>query len=75
MERQLSVKRHGFETRGAALDAMSPMRVLSRGYAIAENEKGSVVRSVDELAPDEAIAVLLRDGRVDCRVLKTSKGE
>lgn len=75
MDRQLSAKRRGFETRGAALDAMSPMRVLSRGYSITEDRHGSVIRSVEELSPGDGITVRLSDGCAACRVLNTTKGE
>ena len=75
MERQLNEKRRGFETRGAALDAMSPMRVLARGYSITENERGEVLRSVSELSPGDGITVRLTDGRAACSVLRTIRGE
>lgn len=75
MERQLSRKKSCFETRGAALDAMSPMRVLSRGYSITENERGAVIRSIDELMPGDAVTVRLKDGRASCSVRNTVKGE
>ncbi len=75
MERLLSGKRSSFVTRGTALDAMSPMRVLSRGYSITENERGAVIRSVDELLPGDLITVRLKDGRASCSVRNTIKGE
>lgn len=46
----------------AALDAMSPLRVLGRGYAIARDTEGKVVRSVRHLEKDKPVTVLLRDG-------------
>lgn len=75
MERQLSGKRHRFETCGASLDAMSPLRVLSRGYAIAEHSGGAVLRSVEELSLGEEITLRLRDGGTACSVLNITKGE
>ena len=74
-ERQLAAKRTGFEKRAAALDAMSPLRVLSRGYSLTENRQGALVRSVDELSPGDTVAVRLQDGRLDCRVEHITKGE
>ena len=75
VERLLAGKRRAFETRGAALDAMSPMRVLSRGYSITEDARGKLVRSVDELSSGDAVTVRFSDGRAACSVLKTIKGE
>lgn len=73
--RQLREKKHRFETSGASLDAMSPLRVLSRGYSITESCGGTVVRSVEELTPGEQIKLRLRDGTAACSVLNTTKGE
>lgn len=75
MERQLRSKRHIFETKGTALDAMSPIRVLSRGYSITENVQGAVVHSVDEISPGDPVKIIFRDGQASCRVLSTAKGE
>ena len=75
VERLLAGKRRAFETRGAALDAMSPMRVLSRGYSITENAAGKLVRSVEELSCGDSVTVRFSDGRAVCSVTKTTKGE
>ena len=74
-EKQLAAKRRAFETRGAALEAMSPLRVLARGYAIAESGEGRPLRSVEELTVGAAVTVRLNDGRVGCRVETIAKGE
>ena len=37
------------------LDAMSPLKVLSRGYAMAQNQNGEVVRSVYQAELGERI--------------------
>ena len=48
-ERALSAKRQRYVRLAASLDAMSPLRVLSRGYAIAAKTNGEPVRSVKGL--------------------------
>ena len=42
-----------FEAAGdsAALDALSPLKVLGRGYALAQTPEGAVVSSVDQAEP------------------------
>ena len=52
----------------AALDAMSPLKVLSRGYAIAETEEGRILRSRKDAAPGQRLRLKLADGDVGCRV-------
>jgi exodeoxyribonuclease VII large subunit len=56
----------------AGLDAMSPLRVLGRGYAIATHEGGLAVRDVAELEPGDTVHVRVHQGRFSARV--TSKG-
>ena len=67
-ERTLSRSRERFVALTAALDAMSPLRVLSRGYAIASDDSGRCVRSVRELEAGEKLTLRFTDGSADCLV-------
>ncbi len=49
----------------AKLDALSPLKVLSRGYAIAE-VNGKTVKSINELDVGEKFKLKLSDGSVNC---------
>lgn len=51
------------------LDAMSPLKVLSRGYAMAQNQGGEVLRSVKQVEPGDQIAIRVSDGRISARVM------
>lgn len=51
------------------LEALNPLRVLERGYAIAEREDGSLLTSVHEVEAGEHMWVRLRDGRVESWVV------
>ena len=46
----------------AKLDAMSPLKVLTRGYAMTQTDDGTVIRSVKQVALGETIHVALHDG-------------
>ena len=67
-ERLLSGKKQSYVRLAASLDAMSPLRVLSRGYAIASKPDGEPVRSVKGLEAGEQISLRLADGSADCLV-------
>ena len=56
----------------AALSAMSPLKVLARGYSIAEKD-GKTVASVKGVSAGDALTVLFADGAADCRVEKTTE--
>jgi exodeoxyribonuclease VII large subunit len=67
---RLSRERH----RGAAerLQALSPLAVLDRGYAIARRvEDGSVVRAAEELSLEQALRLVFRRGAARVRVEET----
>lgn len=63
-ERRLHESRERFIRRAAMLDAMSPLKVLSRGYAVAMTQTGDVLRSVQQTGPGHMVEVLLSDGRI-----------
>lgn len=67
-DRSNSAKRREFVRLAASLDAMSPLKVLGRGYAIAANDKGQLVRSVFDIKPDDKIRLSVSDGVIKCRV-------
>ena len=50
------------------LEALSPLRVLGRGYAIVEGADGRVRASVSTLKPGERARLRMRDGRADVTV-------
>ena len=52
----------------ASLDAMSPLAVLGRGYALAQDEGGRVLRSSRAVAMGETVRVRLAEGSLLCRV-------
>ena len=51
------------------LDAMSPLKVLARGYAMAQKDGGAVIRSVKQVEPGERIAIRLCDGKLTATVM------
>ena len=66
----VSGQRERFARLAAALDALSPLKVLGRGYAIAQKGDGSVIASVRDACPGESFSLRLSDGQVDCVVQK-----
>lgn len=62
-----------FLTYAAKLDALSPLKVLTRGYAMVQTEQGSVVRSVQQLNENQSIHITLHDGTVDATVTQVKE--
>ena len=67
-DRSNSAKRQDFVRLAASLDAMSPLKVLGRGYAIAADIRGELVRSIDDVKPDDKLRLCVNDGIIKCRV-------
>ena len=61
--------RQRFVAQVSKLDAMSPLKVLTRGYAMVAKEDGTIVRSVSDVKPKEPIAVRVSDGTIVATVI------
>ena len=57
------------------LDAMSPLKVLTRGYALVRREDGMVLKSVRKIEPGERIKVSLSDGSLTAAVTEKENAE
>lgn len=51
------------------LDALSPLKVMARGYAIALDDEGNVIKNAADMEPDMEFDLKLHDGEKRCRVL------
>ena len=67
--RELSKAQQKYVANVAKLDAMSPLKVLSRGYAMAQKETGELIRSVKQTTTGESIVVSLADGKLNASIL------
>ena len=74
-ERMISASNARFVGCVAKLDAMSPLKVLSRGYAMAQTGNGELLRSIHQLNPGDSILVNISDGTITASVLNTKETE
>ena len=65
---QIARKKQRFIALTAKLDAMSPLKVLTRGYAMAQTADGEVVKSVSQVHTGDTIGVSFSDGRISATV-------
>ena len=68
-------KRQRVSVLGAALDAMSPLKVLGRGYAMARGPSGEILRSWRDVRTGERVSVTLGEGGFLCTVEEPCKKE
>ncbi|MBI2403163.1 MAG: exodeoxyribonuclease VII large subunit, partial [Gemmatimonadetes bacterium] len=58
----------------AGLDALSPLKVLQRGYAVARDEGGGVMKRVAQFAPGMRFHLTVSDGDVQARATAPQQG-
>lgn len=67
MDGALNGRKRDMARLAAGLDALSPLKVLGRGYAIARGPRG-LVKSVKDVEPGEDLELRLADGSLSCEV-------
>ena len=68
MTEQLHQRRQQLARDITLLDAYSPLKILSRGYAVAKDEYGKAITEIDQLYLGEEITLCLQDGMAKCQV-------
>lgn len=67
-DRSVMRSKERFSRLVASLDAMSPLKVLSRGYSIATDDGGKVIKKKSDVSSGEKIKLRVEDGSIDCTV-------
>lgn len=68
MDLMLERRRHQLSAVSGRLDALSPLKVLERGYAVARDSDGRVLSRVAQLSPGLRFRLRVTDGEVGARV-------
>lgn len=68
LKNQIDAKDEKLKIRMAQLDALSPLAVLNRGFSIAENEKGEILRDSKNVKTGEKVKIRLARGTIEARV-------
>ena len=68
MQRQLEARQARLHSAAWALNAVSPLAVLGRGYAIAQDEQGQIVRRAQDTQPGQLLKLKLGEGRLNVEV-------
>ena len=69
----LAVRSKDFSALCAKLDAMSPLRILARGYSITEGEDG-IITDAREVSKGDKVSVRLHKGTIECEVINKTEG-
>lgn len=66
-EKEFTAKKQKLSMLSSKLDALSPLQILSRGYAVASRD-GKALKSVSEVKCGDEFSLLLSDGSINCAV-------
>lgn len=69
----LSKSRERFSKTAATLHALSPLAVMTRGYSVAQNKDGKIIKQLADIAVDEFFTLRLSDGIVTGKAVKKEK--
>ena len=67
-QRNVASKKERFIALTSKLDAMSPLKILTRGYAMANDASGTILRSVHQIQNNDHISITVSDGTVSATV-------
>jgi exodeoxyribonuclease VII large subunit len=73
--RRLLECRGALDRQTASLEALSPMAILNRGYALVFDAKGQLLKDAARLKAGDEVSARLARGRVRARVTSTERGE
>lgn len=76
MMQHLTAARHGLELYAGKLDALSPARKMSQGFAFIADVDGKGIRSVENLSKGDSLNIHMGDGRIKaqvCEIVRNSK--
>ncbi|WP_386689733.1 exodeoxyribonuclease VII large subunit [Lonepinella sp. MS14437] len=68
LKNKVANKQHYLAHLCAKMDSLSPLKVLARGYAIAENEQGKAITSVRQVAQGQIMQTIVADGTIISQV-------
>ena len=67
VKHEIAVRQRDFSSLCAKLDAMSPLKILARGYGVASKE-GRIITDINSVSRGDKINVMLSGGEIGCEV-------
>ncbi len=67
-ENKLSKLKHEYVRLASALDALSPLKVLARGYSIATDSEGNAITSINSVEVGDRLKLSLSEGELRCTI-------
>lgn len=62
-------KQQAFQSIIGKMDALSPLKIMERGYNLAYSKNGQLISSIKQVKPNDIVEVKLADGSVDTKII------
>ncbi|MBO8176744.1 MAG: exodeoxyribonuclease VII large subunit [Bacillus sp. (in: Bacteria)] len=60
-----------FQKQVATLDALSPLKIMNRGYSVVYNKEQAIVKRIKDVAKGDQVTIRVTDGQIECTVQST----
>jgi exodeoxyribonuclease VII large subunit len=70
---KLTSQKQKFVRLSSVLEAVSPLKVISKGYSAVFKDGGKLVKSVDDLSEGDEVSFKLTDGSINAKVVSKNK--
>jgi exodeoxyribonuclease VII large subunit len=67
-------KKSSLTLAASAVDQLSPLGIIARGYAVVKDSKKNLVKSVQQVSRGDSMVLFVHDGRIDCTVNAVDEG-
>ncbi|MFE8702530.1 exodeoxyribonuclease VII large subunit [Cytobacillus sp. FJAT-54145] len=66
----VSSKQKDFHSMLSTLEALSPLKIMDRGYSLVYSDAGNLVKSIEQVTKDDTVEVKMADGSMKCTVIE-----
>ncbi|KIE91667.1 exodeoxyribonuclease VII large subunit [Actinobacillus pleuropneumoniae] len=70
IEKKLTKEQQAFQELCTRIDGLSPLKILARGYSVAQTSKGEILRSTENLKVGTQITTKLSQGEIVSEIIK-----
>jgi len=67
-------KKGQFALLAGKLDALSPLKIMERGYSVVRSSEGNIINRLEQVNPGDMLEISFNDGKANCNVISTSPG-
>ncbi|MHC0035981.1 exodeoxyribonuclease VII large subunit [Pseudoneobacillus sp. C159] len=71
----LQQKQSEFRNRLSTLDALSPLKIMDRGYSLVYSKEKTLIKNIDQIESNDFLKIQLSNGKIDCQVINIERSE